>query len=67
MKNIHRRLDIKFCERFLDDIKIQRIKLGKDRKMQTDTRISEALRRHPLIIKIKDDIIKADLKRSEIP
>lgn len=56
-----RRVETEFADRFLDDIKLQRIKNGKDTKMISDMRIFRAARRHPGIKKIKDDIINADL------
>ena len=49
--------------KLLDEIKIMRIKLGKDVLNPTaDWRITLAMKRHPLIVKIKNDIINAELK-----
>ena len=49
--------------KLLDEIKIMRIKLGKDMLNPTaDWRITLAMKRHPLIVKIKNDIINAELK-----
>ena len=46
----------------IDDIKIERIKKGKDRKMKSSTRITAAIRRHLLWRDIKKDIINDELK-----
>lgn len=59
--NVHRRVEKEFAEKFLDDIRLQRLKNGKDKKPISDTRIFTATRRHGGIKKIKDDIINADL------
>lgn len=62
MKKEHMiKADPGFVDRFLDEIKVQRIKSGIDKKMISNSRITAALRRHPKIRGIKEDIIKADL------
>lgn len=42
----HRRLSRNFCRKF-DRIKLERIKKGVDKKMLSDTRISDALAKDP--------------------
>lgn len=61
--NVHRRIDKIFANKFLDDIRAERLRMGKDKFPLSDTRITAAVRRHPQIRGIKSDIIKADLDR----
>jgi len=54
------RSDPEFYEKFIKDIQLQKMK--KQGKFTTPRRITLAVTRHPLISKIKKDIIDADLK-----
>ncbi len=54
--------DLKFVEE-IEDIKVERIKRGKDRKEKSSKRITAAIRRHSLWDKIKKDIINDELKK----
>ncbi len=66
MKSFNMRIQRHISKDFakmLDDIKITRIKLGKETlNPVADWRITLAIFRHPLIQKIKQDIIQAKLK-----
>lgn len=55
------RVDTRF-RRELEDIKVQRIKRGFDSKLKSDRRLTAAMRRHPLFNRIKEDIIRDELK-----
>jgi hypothetical protein len=58
-----RRVCHEFAEE-LDRMKELRLKIGKDdiKNISADWRLTLALIRHPLFIKIKEDIIGAELK-----
>ena len=60
-RRIQRHIDIELAKIF-DRIKIQRLKLDKDKKLQSDQRISLAMSRHPQMKLIEMDIITAELK-----
>ena len=49
--------------KLLDEIKEMRIKIGKDDigSIKADWRLTLAMVRHPLFIKLKEDIINSDL------
>lgn len=55
------RADVEFSEE-LEEIKLNRIKKGKDKRMRSDRRLTAAIRRHPLFRDIKADIEISDLK-----
>lgn len=61
--SVQKRIDKDFAK-LLDEIKLTRVKLSKDtpNNIKADWRITLAIARHPLIIKIKEDIINAELK-----
>lgn len=46
----------------LNDIKIERIRKGRDKRFKPDRRITKAIRRHRFWPTIKDDIINSELK-----
>lgn len=56
------RVDLDF-ESELREIKVQRIKKGKDDVLtpKSDRRLTKAIRRHPLWPKMREDIVNADL------
>ena len=60
-QKIKRNISRNFAQ-LLDDIKISRIKIGIDKKMQSDWRITLAMVRHPEMKKlIAEDIINTEL------
>lgn len=62
-KKAHRYVDKEFAK-LLDEIKSVRIKIGVDdlKNIKADWRLTLAMVRHPNFIKIKEDIINADLQ-----
>ena len=55
------RVDEEFAKE-LEDLKINRIKSGKDHKLKSDRRLTAAIRRHRLWPTIRDDILLSELK-----
>jgi hypothetical protein len=45
-------------EKFLSDIKINRIKIGMDKKMMSSARITEALLHDPILPAVRERLIK---------
>lgn len=60
IRNNHIRVDKIFSEE-LKSIKINRIKIGKDKTLKSSERLTLAITRHPLWTKIKSDILNSDL------
>ena len=61
IKNKMIRSHLEFEKEILD-IKTGRIKNGRDKRFLSTTRITLAIKRHPLFQNIKNDIKEADLK-----
>lgn len=60
-KTIPTRVDPKF-KQALEEIKLERIKEGRDKKFKSDGRITLAIIRHENWQEIKEDIINSKLK-----